>query len=137
MHWDTVEKAADDLWAISQGFGPHTREQWIESTRPQLRPEGDGFKPHYDPAIGVGVRAVTAELAAANTALLWHAYDAIRCPTLLLRGADSDLLLPQTAQAMTLRGPRALLREFSGVGHAPMLDSAEQIDAVRGFLLNS
>jgi len=67
--------------------------------------------------------------------VLWGMYDAIACPTLLLRGADSDLLNRATAQAMTQRGPRALLREFAGVGHAPMLTSPEQIAAVREFLL--
>ena len=67
--------------------------------------------------------------------MLWHAYDAIRCPTLLLRGADSDLLSRETAQAMTQRGPKARLHEFAGVGHAPMLVVPDQIAVVREFLL--
>ena len=105
-HWRSVDEAADALWAISQGFGPHTREQWLALTRPQLVPDGDGFKPHYDPAIALGLRAITPALAAAGEAMLWQSYDRLRCPTLLLRGADSDLLSPATAQAMTERGPR-------------------------------
>jgi pimeloyl-ACP methyl ester carboxylesterase len=56
-------------------------------------------------------------------------------PTLLLRGADSDLLSAATAQAMTGRGPRATLVEFEGVGHAPMLQQPEQVQAVKEFLL--
>ena len=67
--------------------------------------------------------------------MLWASYDALRCPTLLLRGADSDLLSPETAQAMTQRGPKARLHEFAGVGHAPTLVAPEQVDVVREFLL--
>ncbi|MBU6257611.1 MAG: alpha/beta hydrolase [Burkholderiales bacterium] len=136
-HWSSVDAAADALWEISKSFGPHTREQWLELTRPQLKPDGDGYKPHYDPAIAVAVRAITPEAAAAGEAYLWQLYDRLSCPTLLLRGADSDLLSSATARAMTQRGPRAQLREFAGVGHAPMLVQAEQRAVVREFLLRS
>lgn len=134
-HWPTVEAAADALWAISQGFGPHTREEWLALTRPQLKPDGEGYKPHYDPAIAVPVRAITPELAAAGEAALWAAYDRITAPTLLLRGAQSDLLSADTAQAMAQRGPRAQLHTLPGVGHAPTLVAADQRAAVRAFLL--
>jgi pimeloyl-ACP methyl ester carboxylesterase len=134
-HWPTVEAAADALWAISQGFGPHTREQWLALTRPQLKADGAGFKPHYDPGIAVPFRAVTGEVAAAGEAALWAAYDRITAPTLLLRGAESDLLSPETAQAMTQRGPRARLHTLPGVGHAPTLVADDQRAVVREFLL--
>lgn len=135
MRWSSLEEAADYMLSISEGFGAHTREQWLALTRPMLKPDGVGFKPHYDPAIAVPFRAITPEMAKAGEAALWHAYDAIRCPTLLLRGADSDLLTRDTAQAMTQRGPKARLHEFTGVGHAPMLTVPGQIDVVREFLL--
>jgi len=138
-HWHSVEEAADALWAISEGFGPHTRAQWIELTRAQLaRDDRDGaigFKPHYDPAIAVPVLAMTPEIAAAGQAMLWHFYDRITCATLLLRGAESDVLSVATAQAMAARGPRPRVHEFAGVGHAPMLVQADQRAVVRGFLL--
>lgn len=136
VHWRTEQEAADALWAISQGFGPHSAEQWLALTRPQLRPDGDGFKPHYDPAIGLAFQHITRENAAAGEAMLWAAYDAIACPTLLLRGVQSDLLSAATAQAMSGRGPRARLIEFEGVGHAPTLVQPEQVKAVRDFLLS-
>jgi len=65
---------------------------------------------------------------------LWGVWDAIHCPTLLLRGAESDLLTPETAAAMRTRGPHPEMIEFAGVGHAPMLLSAEQIAPVAAFL---
>jgi pimeloyl-ACP methyl ester carboxylesterase len=133
-HWQSVDEAADALWAISQGFGPHTREQWLALTRPQLKPDGQGFKPHYDPAIATPFRATTPAMAAAGEAMLWQAYDRITAPTLLLRGAESDLLSYATAKAMTQRGPRATLHEVPGVGHAPMLVQPDQRALVRDFL---
>jgi pimeloyl-ACP methyl ester carboxylesterase len=137
LRWRTVEEAADYLQTISASFGPHTRAQWLALSRPMLKPDGDGFRLHYDPAIAVPIKAMTPELAAAGEALTWAAYDAVRCPTLLLRGAESDLLGTETAQAMTQRGPKARLVEFAGVGHAPTLVAADQIAAVREFLLGS
>lgn len=135
-HWATLDEAADALWAISQSFGPHTRAQWLALTEHQITPDGTGFKPHYDPAIRHAFTAITPELAAAGEAALWASYDRIACPTLLLRGAESDLLSPATAQAMTQRGPRARLHEFAGVGHAPTLVAPDQVAVVRDFLLS-
>lgn len=137
-HWKTLDEAADALWSISQGFGPHSREQWLALTQPQIVPDlerGTGFKPHYDPAIAVPFRAITPELAAAGEAMLWQSWDRLTIPTLLLRGADSDLLSRETALAMTQRGPKAQLVEFAGVGHAPTLQAEDQREAVRRFLL--
>ena len=138
MEFDSLQAAADAMWAISTSFGPHTAEQWLALSRHMVKPRGDsqsGVRLHYDPAIAVGVRALTAEAAVQGEAMLWYLYDAISAPTLLLRGAESDLLAPATAQQMTQRGPKAQLVEFSGVGHAPTLIAADQIDAVASFLL--
>ena len=134
MRWNSLDEAADYLWSISQGFGPHTRDEWLALTRPMLKQDGAGFKPHYDPAIAVPFRAITPEAATSGEATLWFMYDMIRIPTLLLRGAQSDLLTHETAQAMTQRGPKARLVEFDGVGHAPMLNAPGQVAAVREFL---
>ena len=138
--WPTVEAAADALQRISESFGPHTREQWLALSEPMLRAveaEGDhpaGYELHYDPAIALAFRAMTPEMAAAGQAVLWQRYDAIRCPVLLLRGAESDLLTRETARAMTERGPRARLHEFAGCGHAPTLVQPDHVAVVREFL---
>jgi pimeloyl-ACP methyl ester carboxylesterase len=138
QRWDTVDDAADYLLSISKGFGAHSRAQWLALSRPMLRAvsaaDGGGFCLHYDPAIAAPFRVATADMAVAGEQALWHAYDAIRCATLLLRGADSDLLSADTAHAMTRRGPHAQLRQFADVGHAPTLVAPAQIHAVRGFL---
>lgn len=131
----SVEQAAQAMWAVSTGFGPHTPQQWLELSRPMVRelPEG-GVTLHYDPAIAVPFRALTPDAASQGQEALWALYDAIRARTLLLRGAQSDLLSRETAQAMTQRGPRARLVEFDAVGHAPTLVTDDQVDAVASFL---
>ena len=135
LTWASEDDAADYLLTISQGFGPHTRDEWLALTRPMLRHAGNRIGLHYDPAIGAALRAITPELAAAGEAALWAAYDRIACPTLVLRGADSDVLAPATAAAMAARGPRARVHEFAGVGHAPTIVAAGQVAVVREFFL--
>lgn len=135
MHWASLDEAADYMLSISKGFGAHSRDQWLALTRPMLKPDGAGLKPHYDPNIAVPFKAITPEAAAFGQAALWRGYDAIACSTLLLRGADSDLLTRDTAQEMTSRGPKAHLYEFADVGHAPMLVVPEQVRVVKEFLL--
>ena len=134
--FDTVQQAADAMWAISTGFGAHTAEQWLALSQPMVKPlpEG-GVTLHYDPAIAVPFRGITQQSAQDGQAALWQAYDNIKAETLITRGAASDVLAPATAQAMTERGPRARLIEFEGVGHAPTFVTNDQVEAVASFLL--
>ncbi len=118
---------------ISAPFGPLSDSHWEHLTRHNATQHPDGqWGFNYDPAIAAPFQGV--QIADVP---LWQYYDPITCPTLLLRGADSDLLLQNTATEMTRRGPRARLVEFAGIGHAPMLMSADQISTVRDFLLAS
>lgn len=136
----TVQQAADAMWAISSSFGPHTSQQWLALSQPMLKPVaspqgGTAFALHYDPAIALPFGSTTEQQAKEGEALLWQAYEAITAQTLLLRGAQSDLLSIATAQQMTQRGPKARLVEFAGVGHAPTLIAPDQVDAVVNFVL--
>lgn len=153
MVYDSLEAAADAMAAISTGFGPHTEAQWRALSAPMVVPASarseDGrtrqapvpgdtrVRLHYDPALAVPLRAITPEAVLQAEQATWGLYDAITAPTLLIRGADSDLLSPATAAAMRERGPRARLVEFQGVGHAPTFVAPEQSAAVSAFLLNS
>ncbi|MDH5535768.1 MAG: alpha/beta hydrolase [Betaproteobacteria bacterium] len=115
---------------VSAPFGPLTDEQWRHLTTHGAREHVDGsWGMCYDPGIGVAFQQATDE-----DIVLWEHWDVIRCPTLLLRGATSDILLKDAAAAMTQRGPKPDLVEFDGVGHAPMLMANDQIAVVREFL---
>lgn len=114
--------------AISAPFGALTDAQWDHLTRSSVRQRADGrWAFSYDPGIAIPFRNATR-------ADLWPLWDAIRCPTLLLHGVDSDLLSAATAQAMTQRGPKAQLIEFAGVGHAPALLDQDQIAPIVAFV---
>lgn len=135
------QEAMRYLWSISSSFGPHSQQQWMALSRPMLREREGRWWLHYDPALAVPIRALTdmdesvgRQVVADGEAALWALYDAISAPTLLLRGADSDLLTRETAKAMSERGPRARCVEFQGVGHAPTLVVPDQVAAVVGFL---
>lgn len=117
------------LREIHKGFGPLTDAQWAHLARHSARPVPGGFTMHYDPRIAAPFLATIAQ-----DVELWPLYDAIACPTLVLRGAESRLLPEPVAEEMTRRGPKAELVTFAGVGHAPALMAEEQIAAVRSFL---
>jgi pimeloyl-ACP methyl ester carboxylesterase len=136
--FSSLTEAAAALWEISSSFGPHTPAQWLDLCTPMVQPDASSpgrLRLHYDPAIALPVRAMTQAAAEQGESLLWQAYDSLKMPTLLLRGMQSDLLSPETAQEMTQRGPRARLMEFEGVGHAPTLIAPDQLAAVTDFLL--
>ena len=136
--FDSVEQGAEALWRISSGFGPHSQQEWLALSRPMLRPRDDGgWGLHYDPAIGQAFQHMTPESAPTAEQALWQLYDQISARTLVLRGAQSDLLSAATARAMTERGPRAQLVEFAAVGHAPTLVTPDQVAVVSRFLLET
>ena len=118
---------------VSAPFGPLSDAQWRHLTVHTARQLADGtFELAYDPGIAVPFRR---DFVPDKDVEFWPVFDAIACPTLVVRGAESDLLSADTARAMTTRGPRARLFEVPGVGHAPMLMEELQIGAVRSFLL--
>ncbi|HSS69208.1 MAG TPA: alpha/beta hydrolase [Casimicrobiaceae bacterium] len=128
--FETFEALEAHVREVSASFGALTDAQWAALAHSTARQTPDGrWRLKYDPGIAVPFRS-----AAAPASDLWAVWDAIRCPTLVLRGAESDLLSSQTASAMRTRGPKPRVIEFAAVGHAPMLLSAEQIVPVVAFL---
>jgi pimeloyl-ACP methyl ester carboxylesterase len=136
MRFPTFEHGAAYVRVLSTSFGPHSDEQWHKLASDVLRQEADGsWVRHYDLGLAKPFHAITPVLAKAGEAGLWKAFDAIRCPTLLLRGELSDLLSRETAAQMAARGPKPKVVEIAGVGHAPTLMHDEQIAVVRDFLI--
>lgn len=128
-----LESAEQYVRAVSAPFGPHSDAEWRFLTEVVVRRNADGsYRMHYDPRIGEPFRAHMPE----NDLELWPIYEAVRCPTLVVRGALSDLLTRDTCERMAACGPKAKVIEVEGVGHAPTLMHADQIGIVRGFLLS-
>ncbi|QLQ24967.1 MAG: alpha/beta hydrolase [Dechloromonas sp.] len=130
--WATLDEAMAYIRFIGAPFGQLDEVQWRHLTEFSVgqRPDGRwGFV--YDPLIAAPFKAAFN----GQPIDLWPLYEGVRCPTLVIRGAESDLLTRDTWQQMGERGPRAKLAEIPGVGHAPMFLSADQIAVVREFLL--
>jgi pimeloyl-ACP methyl ester carboxylesterase len=66
---------------------------------------------------------------------IWPLWDRIRCPVLVLRGKESDVLLQSTVEEMRRRGPSVEVVEIDGVGHAPTLTDPKHVRIVRDWLL--
>jgi pimeloyl-ACP methyl ester carboxylesterase len=118
------------LRLIHAPFGPLADEQWAHLARFSARTRADGkVVLGYDPKIATPFNKGEPE-----DVDLWAVWDQIGCPTLVMRGAESDLLLKETALAMTRRGPQATLIEIDGVGHAPALMDRAQIRQIQAWL---
>ena len=129
----SLEEAERYVRTISAPFGKHSDAQWRFLAETWVRKQPDGtWRAHYDPRIAEAYAADTSD----KDLELWAIYDAVRCPTLVVRGEQSDLLSRETASEMARRGPKAKVAEIAGVGHAPTLLHADQIALVREFLLD-
>ena len=113
------------------GFGVLPDACWRHMTEFSTRVRSDGrLGLAYDPGIGTAMKANPL-----NNFDLWPVWEQVRCPVLALHGVESDLLRPETASAMTERGPKAQLVDIPATGHAPSLMVDDQIALIRRFLL--
>lgn len=129
LNFATIEDAERHCRAIYADFGIKTDKDWRFFAEKTVRPkQGGGYELHYDPKIATAFGAVKEDIS------VWPMYDAVSCPTLLLRGVKSDVLTKEVAQEMTQRGPKAQLVTFDNCGHAPALIEPEQIAAIEKFL---
>jgi len=127
----SLTDAENYIRAVSAPFGALSDAQWRALTVSSVRQAaGGGLQMRYDPAIATSFRRATAD----GEIDLWPIYDRVRCPTLVVRGAQSDLLTVDTVRAMAARGPRPQVVEIAEVGHTPMFLDAAQIDIVHKFL---
>jgi pimeloyl-ACP methyl ester carboxylesterase len=128
----SIAEAEFYVRTVSAGFGALTPEQWRHLTEHSVKSAaGGGFVMRYDP----GIAEVFAG-AALQDVNLWPIWSGVRCPVLLIRGAESDLLLRETALQMQSSRAGVTLVEIAQAGHAPALMDRGQIDIVREFLLH-
>jgi pimeloyl-ACP methyl ester carboxylesterase len=136
----SLRLAGQFLREACKSFGPLTEAQWDHLIQHSVRRHDDGrWHLRFDPAIGKWSSQRDPELPIGPEFLrgidLWTVWKAVNCAVLVLRGAESEVLLAATVEEMRKRKPGTRSVEFEGVGHAPALFDAAQIDVVRGFLL--
>lgn len=132
-HFPSYEAGEQFIRAVSADFGNLTDAQWRQLSIHSLIESSGSWRFRYDPGIGESFRVAPPVVDIE----IWPIWDAIRCPTLVIRGAKSDLLRADTVAEMTQRGPRAQAVEIPDVGHAPVLMDESQIAIVRQFLLGA
>jgi len=139
VRFKTFEEGLAYLQTISASFGRHTPEQWRELNSAILKPvqgaQGLEWGLHYDPALAVPFRETTPEMVQAGEVALWRMFEAIPAPVLVVRGAQSDLLLRETVADMVARGKQVRAVEVPDVGHAPTFVDPAQIEIARSFFL--
>lgn len=123
-----LETLEAHLRQVHAPFGRLSDAQWRHLAETSARRADGGVALHYDPAIARPI--VAQEAQALDMAALWSA---VRLPVLLIRGAESDILLPDTAAEMAAR-PNVVLAEIAQAGHAPALMDPAQIALVARFL---
>lgn len=110
-------------------FGKLDDAAWARIAETSTRRLLDGaYTTAYDPAI-----SVTLAGADASDINLWSLWTMVTQPVLLIRGADSDLLKIDTAEAMAERNGVELV-QFAQVGHAPSLMVPDQIKTIQTWL---
>lgn len=110
-------------------FGALSDAEWQVMAETSMRRRDNGkISSHFDPAV---MRVFAEQFGHFD---MWEIFDAIACPTLVLRGEASDLLEAAVADEMTTRGPKARLVTVPGCGHAPALNTEWQIGVLEGFL---
>jgi pimeloyl-ACP methyl ester carboxylesterase len=103
-------------------------DQLVEFARYNVRRSDSGvYVWKMDPA-------VRTTPAPATSVEPWAALKAMRCPVLILRGGQSDVLSADIAARMVEALPGTKLVEVPGVGHAPVLTEPAAVKALDEFL---
>jgi pimeloyl-ACP methyl ester carboxylesterase len=127
--FDTVSEVGAYLRMIYTPFGENPESFWQRMTETSYRRLENGqVTLHYDPMIVTQFTNHRSDLD------IWDRYEAVDCPMLLLRGADSDVLTPEVADDMVARNANCRLETIAGYGHAPTLNREDQIGLIRDFL---
>lgn len=133
--FDSWEQAADQCRkALGEAMADYDEEDWLAFARRTCQTLPDGrIKFAYDPAIAQGFSGGEQTVVPPDLWPIWDRLAAI--PTLIIHGALSDIISPQTIEKMCRRhsGPISAV-EIADRGHAPMLDEPAALSAVDSFL---
>ncbi|MDJ1007580.1 MAG: alpha/beta hydrolase [Paracoccaceae bacterium] len=126
----TLAEAAAVRARLQPGFEGVPPGRWAEEAAHNFVETEAGLALPYD------LRLRDAVLAALDAPLpdLWPAFDALAgLPLALIRGANSNILTPQTAAEMRRRRPDMVFTEVPGRGHVPFLDEPEALAAIAAW----
>ncbi len=130
--WDDAVARVKQTMGVA--FPDYREDDWQALARLSFREGPDGKPlPDYDPGIAIPIAARRIKPSSWLAWLLFRRL-ARRRPTLLLRGALSDLITTEIAGRMRRAAPRLQVVEIPRVGHAPMLTEPAAREAIGKFL---
>ena len=127
----THQALAESYAKLLPGFANVPASRWLAEAQKHAIATDTGLKITYDPALGDAFRTGFD----APPADLWPLFDALSdLPLALIRGANSDLLSPATAEEMRRRRPDMIFASVPDRAHIPFLDEPKSLIAIRAFL---
>jgi len=129
--FDDREHAIEALRVKLSTFGIKDPAHWQHIFDHGIVADKDGKSIfNYDPAI---IQPVDPDVEIEDINLE-PAWETVTCPTLIIRGGMSDVLLAETAKTMESSRKNVTLMEFPNIGHAPMLMDEQQIAVIKDWL---
>jgi pimeloyl-ACP methyl ester carboxylesterase len=130
VRFNSLADVEAHLRAAYDESGVMTDDQWRQLTLHSARPDGDGYRLHYDPDLAT----LAGSLPPLPSLYFWDVWNKVTCPTLLLRGEHSTVFPQSVAEWMQIEHDGAQLVEIPGCGHAPLLMSPMEIDVIARFV---
>jgi len=129
--WQTADEAVEKRAALMAGFANVPRTRWQAEVALHYTQTPDGLRITYDPALRDAVLNNRPE----NPPDLWAQFDAFAgLPLATIRGANSDLLTPETLREMQRRRPDMHVAIVPDRGHIPFLDEPEALACLQAWL---
>jgi pimeloyl-ACP methyl ester carboxylesterase len=131
---ETWDDAAEYVRRTNEvAFPDHAAVDWQAFARRTFRDDNGRPALDYDPAIAIPLAKAPIKTRSLVASFLFRRL-ARRRPTLLVRGALSDLMTAEIAARMKRSAPALRIAAIPGIGHAPMLTEPEAIAAIDEFL---
>jgi pimeloyl-ACP methyl ester carboxylesterase len=129
----SFEEAGEFLRQLfSPQFPALSADDWMELAQRMFRDQGGRIIPDYDPKLAHALRDVDIERPLPD---LWKEFDSLAfVPMLIIRGANSDLLSPETLEAMRARRRQCETLVVPDQGHAPLLTDDKTISRIGAFV---
>jgi pimeloyl-ACP methyl ester carboxylesterase len=126
------EEGAEILrWWFDAQFPKLAPQDWIALAQRTWREHRGRLVPDYDPKLARTLEGADLQ----HPPTLWNHFDALaRVPLMVIRGANSDMLAPNTLQAMLSRRSELEVIIVPNQGHAPLLDEPKLIRRIAAFV---
>lgn len=129
--FDTFDLAKNYFKDRLKSFGIEGEDNWTNITKNSTYLVNDKYDIAYDPGIATGMNIAPENIADVD---LWHIWNKVNCPMMIIRGEYSDILTEKTSDEMLKSKKNIHMLTIRGVGHAPALMNVEQVSKISDWL---